>query len=510
MHGGQPIPVLSRFDEYSSPKFRTAFYLAYFVSCVLIVFAAQGDLWLDEVWSLFIARAAGAPMQIITTYLHDNNHILNTLYLRFVGEQKPFWVYRLLAMLSGMGSVFLIGYLGRCWGPVERLAAVLLTATSYPLLLYFSEARGYAPAIFFALSSYAIWHRNYRDFSFFRLLAFWLTSILGILSHMSFAIVVAAFLFASVANTVKEGCSFGKILRSLAHLTPPLAFLAVFYVFFARRMVIGGGAQYTYWQVAGQISTLALGLPEKLASLAVALLTGIIVLGVYALYRDRDDQWPFYLAVLAIAPLLVVLVARPEYLYFRYFILCFPFLYLLIAHLLCRWYGSSKSNLRWLVAAGVLLLISVQAQRIFLLLRFGRGNYTAALTYILQNSSEEIVRVGSDHDFRNRMLVEFYGPRLTAPRTLRYVAQSLWRAEPPHWILTHSQEASRPEQTSFVVSGVGEYRFVEVYRFSGVSGWNWFLYERVQPNSGTAHTAPFDHYGEPYTPDRGLLSNQTP
>ena len=46
--------------------------------------AASNEFWLDEVWSLFIALDAKSAWRLFTVR-HDNNHILNTLYLRAIG-----------------------------------------------------------------------------------------------------------------------------------------------------------------------------------------------------------------------------------------------------------------------------------------------------------------------------------------------------------------------------------------------------------------------------------------
>src|SRR5512143_455296 len=48
---------------------------------ILMVLSARGDLWLDEIWSIFFAEAARSPCEILTLFRHDNNHVLNTLYL---------------------------------------------------------------------------------------------------------------------------------------------------------------------------------------------------------------------------------------------------------------------------------------------------------------------------------------------------------------------------------------------------------------------------------------------
>ena len=103
--------------------------------------AATGDLWLDEIWSIRVAQAARIPTEILTRFHHDNNHVLNTLFLWFVGVQSTLFIYRLLAVASGMVALLLVGYLARAWGSAEILLSVALTGFSYPLVLYFSEAR---------------------------------------------------------------------------------------------------------------------------------------------------------------------------------------------------------------------------------------------------------------------------------------------------------------------------------------------------------------------------------
>jgi hypothetical protein len=153
--------LLFRLAEFSPKGLPVALCFAYLLSWALIVAAAVGDLWLDEIWSIEIVRAASGPMEIFTRFHHDNNHVLNTLFLWLVGAQNTLFLYRLFAVVSGMVALLLVGYLARDWGFAEALLGVVLTGTSYPLVLYFSEARGYAPAIMFALISCALLRRNW-------------------------------------------------------------------------------------------------------------------------------------------------------------------------------------------------------------------------------------------------------------------------------------------------------------------------------------------------------------
>ena len=54
--------------------------------------------------------------------------------------------YRIPAVLAGVGTVVMAGWISSRRGRLEALSAMLLVAASYPLIHYSSEARGYAYA----------------------------------------------------------------------------------------------------------------------------------------------------------------------------------------------------------------------------------------------------------------------------------------------------------------------------------------------------------------------------
>src|SRR5262245_13235367 len=80
--------LLFRLAEFSPKGLPVALCFAYLLSWALIVAAAVGDLWLDEIWSIRIAQAVSIPTEIVTRFHHDNNHVLNTLFLWLVGVQN--------------------------------------------------------------------------------------------------------------------------------------------------------------------------------------------------------------------------------------------------------------------------------------------------------------------------------------------------------------------------------------------------------------------------------------
>lgn len=462
--------------------FRWAFGLVFLLSAALIVAAARGDLWLDELLSLSFARTSHSIADIFVRLHYDNNHPLNTVFLYWAGVHETLFVYRSFAVLCGIGSVVLVGYIAvRSWGSLEALCGMVLVGTSYPLLLYFSEARGYAPAIFFALAAYALLRENLRRFHPARLILFWAASILGVLSHSTFIMATVAFCVADMAHEIRASGSWRrKASQFAAHHALPLAFFVWWYGFFLRDMVIAGGPVYSEWSVLSRASALILGFPGApgFPMAAMATVLAVIVAGAILLSQEGDPQWAFFLTVLCIAPAMMLIAARPTYLYFRYFILGFPFFYLLLSRMLCRGWRSWPNRGRWVLATCTALLIAGQTPRVYSLLTLGRGSYSGALAGIVKHSPNGIVFIGSDQDFRNHLLFAFYAPRVSGGDRLRYIEQPQWGEYPPDWFIVQSQEPSYRPPGGISVPNIGGCLLVDEYGFSGDSGWSWFLYRR--------------------------------
>jgi len=473
----------------TSRHLRWAFGLVALLSSALIIAAARGDLWFDEIWSLSFARASHSVLDVFVRFHHDNNHPLNTVFLYCIGNSQTLSAYRLFAVFSGIGSILIAGYIaGHSWGRREAWCSMVLIGTSYPLLLYFSEARGYAPAIFFALAAYALLWNNLRRFRPGRAVWFWVASILGVLSHSTFIMATLAFCFWSLAHEIQAPRSLRqKALHFVAHHGPPLVFFAWWYAYFLRDMEIGGGPIFPWWNVLAQAAALLMGFPEVpgFPGVAAAGVLVVVVAGVVWLLRERDPQGWFFLTMLGLAPALLVILTRPTYLYFRYFVLCFPFFYLLLAHLVCRWYRSWPNRWRWLPAATLVVLVAGQTPRVYALVTLGRGRYSQALARIAEGSPQAVVRVGSDNDFQNHLLFDFYAPLVPGGNRLRYVEQPHWGETPPDWFILLSQNFAYRPPREIAVRGLGGCRLTEEYRFSGVSGWSWFVFRREAPDART-------------------------
>src|SRR3954452_10860912 len=122
--------------------------IAIVLAIVLRIWASLDDFWLDEIWSWVKAMQLKSPLEVFTRVHHDNNHHLNTLVLYAIGRDAPFYLYRLPAVLAGIGTVLLCGWVARPWGRPAAVTAILLTGCSFLLIEYSSEARGYAYLLF--------------------------------------------------------------------------------------------------------------------------------------------------------------------------------------------------------------------------------------------------------------------------------------------------------------------------------------------------------------------------
>lgn len=452
--------------------------ITFFSSGCLIILAAHGDLWLDEIWSIGYAEQATGSWDIVSRFTIDNNHVLNTEYLFLLGQQDCLVLYRLFSIICGIASLLLVGYACRSWPYFARLSVFLLASFSFPLILYFSEARGYAPAIFFALLAYLALDRHRGRPSWSSLLTFWSAMILGILAHATFLMVALALFCMAAADATSARFSQRRLAVLGAMFGLPAMFYCGFYFLFLRNLQIGGGDQSSYLDVIQKIAVLVIGLPDRPWSGLAALACIFGTLGSCLFLLKFNPESLFYLSVLLLGPAALLLIEQPEYLYPRYFIVCIPFAYLMLGRVLGILHQSKLRWMRLSAPAVLALILAGQIPRIASLLNYGRGQYTAALWYIAGHTPTEQLRIGSDHDFRNRMVLDFYARHLKLGKPLHYIGQEHWSEDTPDWVILHSQDTHYRPPGHVDFTGRRNFDLVAEYPFSGYSGWSWFLYRR--------------------------------
>src|SRR5262245_53804686 len=395
------------------------------IGAALRVLAAHNDLWFDEVWTLRLLRERVHSFgDVFTNLKHSNNHHLCSLWMWLVGQNASAMMYRLPSVLSSIGTIVLAGLIGLRQSRLEGCIAVILTSWSYLLIHFGTEARGFSLAIFFALLAWYALQQFEERRSWTWIIAFWSAVVLGFLAHLEFAICFAGLVVWALWRFVRYRSKWRDgVLDLLALFTVPLILMLVFYFVALRGYEVGGGPDYQVMPLLIKTASYMLGGPESGAAAGIVALLAIASIYAVLVYLmfERDDRWIFY-AVVIVVPLglLPILLLVP--LSVRYFMVTVAASLVLLssgcAALLRR--GVVERDIGLALLA---LFIAGNAVSTGNLLRFGRGQYLAALRFIEKKSGGREVVITSDHDFRNGMLVNYYKRYLARPDSIRYASE---------------------------------------------------------------------------------------
>ena len=441
---------------------------------VLRILGAGGDLWLDEVWSVELARVAGSAGAVFTQLHHDNNHHLNTLWLLALGYDAGALPLRMLSVAAGTAAIA-VAAVGDARRSLSILARAFLLSFSYVAIHYGSEARGYGLALLFAVVAYVSMDRFLLTGRLAWAVAFAASAVLGLLSHLTFLYAVLAFLAWGAAVAWRERGSRSLARGLTAAFLPPAACLAVLWTIDLRFLVVGGGPPYRFQDVLLEFLRATFGIPGgALGWLGLAAL-GLSVASLVRLIRARDLRWVFFVVVIVIAPAATLGVLKPQYLAPRYFVVTVPFVLWLCADGLAWMSRTGRAGSALATALAVLFLAGnvAQAER---LVRLGRGQYRAALEYIVRTDPGPVATVGSDNDFRNATVIRRHLPAIQGAARLRYVQSAEWTAMPPNWALAHRFEGDPPPDEVVVAGNGDRYVLVRVFPYAGLSGWDWYVY----------------------------------
>lgn len=433
--------------------------------------AARGDLWLDELWSLHFATLARSPLDVLGAIHHDNNHYLNTLWMMVGGVEASPLLHRALAVTSGLGLVGLAAAGPLRGSRAEGAVTAILLAGSHFAVHYGSEARGYGPAMLFAAVSFCALDRFLETRRPGWALAFSATAALGILSHLTFVLVLAGALAWGAFELVRRG---GARIAGWVLLGLPVALLAILWLVDIRRLVIGGGPPYELGAVVRELFRTMLGLPRgplELLGLAFVAAAGYELA---SMARERDARAIFFAVALLLAPGALLLLRRPDYLAPRYFAVLVPLFLILVGAALARLARLGRGGTA-AVAVALAVFLAGNAVQIASLLRDGRGRYREAVALMLASSAGRTVTVGSDNDFRNGVVLGDQASRLGAASRIVYVDGAGLASRPPEWFLLHDF-AERPAAAQLIGVAGRPYGLVAVFPYGGLSGWSWLVY----------------------------------
>jgi hypothetical protein len=445
------------------------------------------DFWLDEIWSFLIARQLHSVGDILfsETARIDNNHLLNTWFLYVMGDQPNWWVYRVPAMLSGIGSIIAAAHVMSRFGRAESVFAAILVGFSFPLVFYSSEARGYAMASFLAIVAFDALLADLERPRWWTALLFNLVCIVGFLAHLTFVHFYLAAVFWSVLRIRRKAQAIPvQIIRWLRLNAVPIALCAALYLTFIRHLIIGGAAPSSPLRIIASSLSLTLGGPAP-GPVSFAVAAGValgFIVTLAVLLRRRQEVWLFYLLAVVVAPLFLlmydlILSQRPQPLMVRYFLVALTMLLLALAHGAASLWRAGGPPARVVVAALACAFAAGSFVQWFHFYVHGRGGYFAALGRMVRETRDPVVTVATDNEFPTSMVIEFYRPRVLPPgRAIDLYQEPVPRPQPPEWAIVTKPSDTRDPARSMTHPSGAVYDLDSEYPSGTLSGTTWCLY----------------------------------
>jgi uncharacterized membrane protein len=268
--------------------------------------SAFNDLWMDEIWSIELIRELHSALGVFTQTHHDNNHYLNSLFIYFCGQRGDWPGYRILSELAGIGTIVLAWLIGARQDKWTAFFSMFLVSFSYVAILYSSEARGYAPLVFFCFLCF-LSLQSFFDKPRWQMAAlFSLSAVLGLTSHLTFIIFLSASLIWFWVRLLRLKFPIRTIIGwTAACYAAPFIYLIALYFVDIRHLQIGGGTPISV--LDGYRATLAWALGGPNVPWLQRFTEAISVVGLLAgfgiLIEERSDDWILFLGAIVIVPL---------------------------------------------------------------------------------------------------------------------------------------------------------------------------------------------------------------
>jgi hypothetical protein len=465
----------------ASPLLLAACGLILALALALRLAGADGELWLDEIWSLHLIDEVRGGESVFAIIPSDNNHYLNTLWLWIVGPDGSPLAYRALSVALGTGTVALAGWMQRERGAVAILTAMALFAATYLMVNYGSEARGYAGLMFCGLAAIAAAERAIAVPSSGSRFRLGLAVFAGVLFQPIMLGLVAALGLWSVWLSWQRTRSLRQTTaatRDLWAWTIRLMILFVALIGFAMwrsgGYFLGGYQAFSALEFTngiGNATRFLLGLPTDLPwPAAIAVLAALLILAAMVKGRTDDPRFALYLTIILLIPLAMLIARPPNTGNARYYLMPACAVLLLIsdtAGLLSR-RGPPAKVLAVVLVAAVLGANAVQLAHFY---ASGRGAVTRYLPLV---AAEGSALVSSNTEARDRPVIRYYAAKLGLPVT--YVDLETICDTRPRWLLT-SDLSEIPEVATIGAPACSlTYRQVQRFRLWGLSGFPWALY----------------------------------
>lgn len=381
--------------SFAPSRYAVLIGLATAIGAALRIAAASNDLWLDEIWSLKFAMNAKSYGDVLWGVSHDNNHFLNTVWLRFTGPDAHPALQRLPAILAGIATIPVAARIARVQGgDIAGVCAALLFALSMFFVNYGSEARGYSVAtLAFLLGTDATqrWLADGRNP--LALAQIWASIALGSLFHLIVVWGAAIIWIVAAVALVRRGPFRTAFDRSFVlGATMGLGLAPAF------ACLLGGIYVTGIFQVAALDAFSLGGLMEGLAGLLRAVVAlpasmsppawGVLALGAtFAAFClalcPPQTRYAFMIGLLAPPVFAIVVGLRDPHFARFYMLVGIVFLLLLAVSAGRAWARGGK--MRLVAAALILPFLALNAAGLPQFLIHGRGDYRNAVSLMTAN-----------------------------------------------------------------------------------------------------------------------------
>lgn len=456
---------------------------------ILRAFAARGELWLDEIWSLAMVRQTiKEPIEIITVLKLDNNHFMNSLWIWFQPDSALDFDFRLLSILAGsLGVMFAAAVCGQ-HGRLSMWFGAIIIGTSYLQVHYSSEARGYGPLCAAVLGAVWLDQKSRQSPGIIWEVLYSVSCVSGFLAHAAFlqywlpAVSLTCWSFFRPRPTSASGQNYVLIVaKSVFRIALPGAWFLWIWRTNLSQMQIAGGSVVAYWKIIVDTMSLSVGISPGLPAAAIGagimLILSLFVVG-FLLKTEPQDAF-LLIFIAAVVPAILLVVMNRQDIYPRYFLVGT----LLFQLSLARWIGSlldtgkvPRGRFRQLTGCAVLVVfVSANATLDRQLIVLQRGHYQDAIRWLQDNSESERILLGVDHPFRHRFPLGYYVARTEIGERLQLATSP---EQVPDWLLVHDlNRIAQPSETVASASGV-QFRLQKIFRAAPLSGWNLLIYRR--------------------------------
>ncbi len=452
--------------------------------------AVTGELWLDELWSLLKVSDLSNPIDIVTKVNHDNNHILNSLWMWLIGAGQPTPFYRIPALLFSIVLLMAL-LLGRSLIPhlssSSRILWLVLVAFSYPLTLYGTEARGYSLVLLCAALTYlAVASLLVNPFDKRAVIACAGCGIVGCLSHAIYALFLAPTVVWLLWRLSYLPTKRNSRVILWCAVAPPTLLACLLTLTFYRTMEIGGAPILPYLEVAASTISSSFG-GEALSAVNVNVTGWCVFLDVVVsvvclieliTWMRSGAPLSFLVGLILVTPWIAVALIQPHFILPRYFIIQVFFSYLLAARFLDRLMRQGRFGVVVALTLVAAYAISSSFHTVDLA-KFGRSNFVKIFDNLASRAPHSETTVGGDQDFQNKLRLAYALKVTPSVSNITYISRYTQADVPPQFIIKEVIDAYQVLPDEWHSPQGALYRRILRYPAPQLNGSHVTVYERA-------------------------------